>query len=286
MKIPFIKAEGAGNDFLITSEDLAPALQRVQAARALCHRHLGVGADGWYLVRVADHLRHQVPRHAGMVADAVIHLYNSDGSEAELSGNGTRCVVAWLASQFPGVEEFIVETGAGLRRLRVLERNDVWFRIGMQMGKPTVFPEETIELDGDAGISVKGNRVDPGNPQFAVEVADFAFPWKERGRLLEAHPAFPQRSNISFYRSAGPNRIEARFYERGAGATLSSGTGSTGALAAAVARGLLVLPAVVETEAGPLRFQEEEEGLVLEGTATLVAEGIFNWHESASNVAK
>ncbi len=272
MDIPFVKAEGAGNDFLITRADAAPATRQPDAARAICSRQMGVGADGWYLVALPG------AAAAGDV-DAEIHLYNSDGSEAELSGNGTRCVVAWLASLRPGQSHFRVRTGAGLRHLHLLEAKQFQYRIGMQMGQTQVSPEETIEIVADRALALAGHRVDPGNPQFAVEAPSLDFPWKEYGRLLEGHPTFPNRSNISFYRATGSHSIEARFYERGAGATLSSGTGSTGALAAALHRGLVSLPASVETEAGPLHFREDESGLVLEGSATLLAEGVFHWNQ-------
>lgn len=285
MRIPFLKAEGAGNDFLITPEEEAPATGRPELARAICHRNLGVGADGWYVVRRSPVSPTSESAETEGV-DAEIHLYNSDGSEAELSGNGTRCVVAWLASHSPGKTDFLVRTGAGLRHLHLVNASGKRFRIGMQMGNPSVFEEETIAIGDEPPLSVRGNRVDPGNPQFAVEVNDFRFPWKERGLQLESHPAFPQRSNISFYRVLSPQSIEARFYERGAGATLSSGTGSTGALAAAVAKGKVTLPAVVETEAGPLHFRRDAGGLILEGTATLLADGIYYWDDARIETAK
>lgn len=277
MRIPFVKAEGAGNDFLLTWETDAPAGDRAAIARAICQRHLGVGADGWYLVQPKPETlaEHGVVKDGGVAVDAAIHLYNSDGSEAELSGNGTRCVAAWLASQNPGQTEFVVRTGAGLRRLHLMEAAGTRFRLGMEMGSPIVSAKETLTLPD--GRVVSGNRVDPGNPQFAVAVDDFDFDWKELGAMLEGHAAFPQRSNISFYRKRDAHAVEARFYERGAGATLSSGTGSTGALAAALARGEVTLPAVVETEAGPLYFRQERDGLLLEGTATLIADGSFLW---------
>ncbi|MCU0226432.1 MAG: diaminopimelate epimerase [Bryobacterales bacterium] len=275
MRIPFVKAEGAGNDFLLTWEAEAPVEGRAEAARALCHRHLGVGADGWYLVRMKPQ---PLAGEGHLTVDAAIHLYNSDGSEAELSGNGTRCVAAWLASLHPGQAEFVLRTGAGLRRLFLLEAAGNRFRLGMEMGRPTVFAEETLMLPD--GGTVTGNRVDPGNPQFAVPVDSLDFDWKQLGAALEGHPAFPQRSNVSFYRAVDANTVEARFFERGAGATLSSGTGSTGALSAARARGLVSLPAAVRTQAGPLHFRDSQGGLVLEGAACLLAEGVFRWDSS------
>ncbi len=271
MPIPFIKAEGAGNDFLVTREADAPATGRAQAARAICDRHRGIGADGWYLVR---------PPGEGDAWDAAIHLYNSDGSEAELSGNGTRCVAAWLASQHPDVTEWRLRTGAGIRELKLREVKGQAYLFSMAMNRPTVFPEEELAIAGSDPVRVKGRRVDVGNPQFAVAVEDFDFPWKEWGAQLEQHPAFPKRSNISFYRGLSLHRVEARFFERGAGATLSSGTGATGVAAAAIARGIVRLPLTVETEAGPLEFHDEGGGgLRLDGWASLIGQGAFYWDE-------
>lgn len=270
MAIPFIKAQGAGNDFLITPEQNAPVRDRPAIARAICDRHRGVGADGWYLV--------SIPEEADEW-DAEIHLYNSDGSEAELSGNGTRCVAAWLASRSQGHDVFRVKTGAGLRRLRLLEQSETRFSFSMTMGQPEVFPEEELAIPGPVPVRVRGRRVDVGNPQFAVAVDDLDFPWKTRGAELEAHEAFPRRSNISFYRVRSNHHVEARFFERGAGATLSSGTGSTGVVASALAGGLVSLPVTVETEAGTLEFWDEGDGLTLNGGAELIAQGVFYWHE-------
>jgi diaminopimelate epimerase len=271
MAIHFLKAEGAGNDFLLTREDEAPKLDRSAIARAICDRNRGIGADGWYLVALAP---------AGADHDAAIHLYNSDGSEAELSGNGTRCAAAWLASQWPGKTEFRILTGAGLRTLTLRHVEDRSYTFSMTMGQPVVFPEEELAIPGPAPIRVRGRRIDVGNPQFAVRVDGLDFPWKERGSQLESHPAFPHRSNISFYRVLDRHRVEARFFERGAGATLSSGTGSTGVAAAALSQGMVDLPLTVITEAGPLEFRDEGNGLVLDGSARLIGEGTFYWSDA------
>lgn len=270
MPIPFVKAAGAGNDFLLSWEADAPPRGRASLARAICHRNLGIGADGWYLVQ---------PGGEGDAWDASIHLFNSDGSEAELSGNGTRCVAGWLASQWTGRTEFKLSTGAGMRTLTLREARGQQFLFSMTMGKPVVFPEEELAIPAPEPIHVKGRRIDVGNPQFAVRVDGFDFPWKERGMQLEAHAAFPRRSNISFYHALDRHRVEARFFERGAGATLSSGTGSTGVAAAALAEGLVDLPLTVETEAGPLEFRDEGGGLLLDGWTNLIGEGIFYWSE-------
>ncbi|MCL4781692.1 MAG: diaminopimelate epimerase [Bryobacterales bacterium] len=270
MSIPFVKAAGAGNDFLLTWEADAPVRGRAAVARAICDRNLGIGADGWYLVK---------PGAEGEPWDASIHLYNSDGSEAELSGNGTRCVAAWLASRSSECTELRLKTGAGLRTLTLRERKGLGYLFSMAMGKPVVFPEEELAISAADPIRVKGRRIDVGNPQFSVRVEDFHFPWKVLGAQLEAHDAFPRRSNISFYHCVGRHRVEARFFERGAGATLSSGTGATGVAAAVLAEGLGELPLTVETEAGPLVFHDDGGGLLLDGWASLIGEGTFYWSE-------
>lgn len=270
MPIPFIKAAGAGNDFLLTWEANVPPGGRASIARAICDRNRGIGADGWYLARRGGE---------GDPWEASIQLFNSDGSEAELSGNGTRCVAAWLASQWPERRELRLKTGAGIRTLTLREVEGRGYLFSMTMGKPEVFPEEELAIPASEPIRVKGRRVDVGNPQFAVLVDEFDFPWKERGAQLEAHAAFPRRSNISFYRALDRHRVEARFFERGAGATLSSGTGATGVAAAALAEGLADLPVTVETEAGELVFHDDGGGLLLDGWANLVGEGVFYWDE-------
>ncbi|MDZ7638550.1 MAG: diaminopimelate epimerase [Bryobacterales bacterium] len=271
MAILFVKAVGAGNDFLLSWAADVPPQNRSLLAKAICDRNHGIGADGWYVV---------TPGASEDQWDASIHLYNSDGSEAEISGNGTRAVAAWLASKWPGRTQFRMQTGAGLRMLTLLEVRGNEYLFSMTMGHPEVFPEEELAIAGPIPIRVKGRRVDVGNPQFAVRVDGLDFPWKERGAQLESHDAFPQRSNISFYRALDRHRVEARFFERGAGATLSSGTGSTGVVAASLAEGLVDLPVTVVTEAGDLEFRNEGAGLLLDGWAKLVGEGLFYWPQA------
>jgi diaminopimelate epimerase len=114
-----------------------------------------------------------------------------------------------------------------------------------------------------------------GNPQCVVFAADFDFDWRKMGAELERHPRFPNRTNVSFVRILDQHTLDVRFFERGAGETMSSGTGSTGAAAAALARGYVSSPINVLTPAGPLMLRTESEELYLEGPAEIVAEGEF-----------
>jgi len=258
MKIPFTKAHGARNDFLLTPREQVPAgADPVILARAICDRHTGVGADGWIVISASND------------ADAAIELWNSDGSTSALSGNGTRCAALYLMqSGLPG-NEVRIATGAGVKHLRLLERRDHIFTFEMNMGRAVV-EELHHDFEGrDATI------LDVGNPQCAVFVDDFDFDWRGMGALLERHPRFPNRTNVSFIRVEDRHALEVRFWERGAGETMSSGTGSTGAAAAAAARGLVDSPIEVRTPAGPLALRSEGGAMFLAGPAQIVASGDF-----------
>jgi diaminopimelate epimerase len=258
MIIPFAKAHGARNDFLLTWSTEAPLKDYSRIAVAICDRHSGIGADGWMLVR---------PPSAD--SDASIRLYNSDGSIAEISGNGTRCAAALLIAADYLEREVPISTGAGLKHLRLLSRENNRFTFEMNMGTPNVVELHHDFHDGDAVI------LDVGNPQCAFIVDGFSFDWAARGAEIERHAHFPNRTNVSFVRIVDRHTVDVRFFERGAGVTMSSGTGSTGAAAAARARGLVESPVTVLTPAGPLELRWEGETIYLVGPAEIVARGEF-----------
>ena len=263
MKIAFTKAHGAMNDFLLTwRKDVPDAGDYPAIAQAICHRHTGIGADGWMLV--------DEPKDAE--ADGAIELYNSDGSSAEISGNGTRCAAAFLIHHGCAGSEVRIRTGAGNKHLRLLARAGMHFEFEMNMGRADIVePQLSLPLAGGARDVVV---IRVGNPQCAVPVEDFAFDWRKVGAEIEAHPHFPHRTNVSFLRKIDDHTIDVRFYERGAGETMSSGTGSTGAAAAAIARGLVSSPVEVRTPAGPLHLRCEDV-IYLTGPADIIGVGSF-----------
>ena len=265
MRIPFTKAHGAGNDFLLTWLNEAPRENLSEAAQAICQRHTGIGADGWILICQ--------PPPGEKEYQGAIQLFNSDGSLAELSGNGTRCAAAFLVDVGLAWDTVRIRTGAGVKSLKLLERCGLSFLFEMNMGQPR-FPEGgtvTLELaNGPRSVTI----VDVGNPQCAVLVADFDFDWRSLGAEIERHPHFPKRTNVSFVRPVDPHTLEVRFYERGAGETLSSGTGSTGAAAAALHLGLVTSPVTVVTTAGRLELRSEGE-IYLVGPAQIIGGGEF-----------
>ena len=269
MKIPFTKAHGARNDFLLTwRHQISGELgDPVRFARAICDRHTGVGADGWILLSETA---------AG--TDAGIELWNSDGSRSEISGNGTRCAAALVVlegrTRGSTQERVTIGTGAGPKTLRVLRADGHSFFFEMNMG-PAVIEELESQLVPGCECVI----LNVGNPQCAVFTADFEFDWRSLGAQLERHPRFPNRTNVSFIRLIDDHNIDVRFFERGAGETMSSGTGSTGAAAAAMARGWVKSPVEVATPAGILEIGLENDEFLLSGPAEIIAGGEF-YYES------
>jgi diaminopimelate epimerase len=263
MSIPFTKAHGAGNDFLLSWVDQVPEVDLPSTARAICNRHTGIGADGWMLIR-AHSTGHS------------IRLFNADGSEAELSGNGTRSAAALLVESGLAAEDLVIATGAGPKHLRLLERKAHRFVFEMDMGAPK-FDEHEIRYAlplrrGPQEVTI----VDVGNPQCVVFVDAFPKDWEMLGAEIEGHAHFPKRTNVSFVRVADAHTIETRFYERGAGATLSSGTGSMGAAVAAILRQVAASPVTVRTAAGEsLGLRWDGDSAHLTGPAEIIGTGEY-----------
>jgi diaminopimelate epimerase len=265
VKIPFAKAHGARNDFLLTWRDHLPveAGDAATLARAICERHTGIGADGWILIG---------PGTEG--AHASIELWNSDGSGSEISGNGTRCAAALVVETGKATGEIRIATGAGIKTLRLLDRKGHHYSFEMNMGRAVVEESHSNLVPGRECVILN-----VGNPQCAIFARDFDFDWKTLGADLERNTRFPNRTNVSFIRVVDEHTLDVRFFERGAGETMSSGTGSTGAVAAALARGLVRSPVNVLTPAGPLKLSSKDHDLYLEGPAEIIAEGEFYYGE-------
>jgi diaminopimelate epimerase len=255
--IPFVKASACGNDFLIVEGMHAPADLAV-TSRQLCDRHNGVGADGveWLF-----------PDNE---ADVRARLFNADGSEAEISGNGTRCVAAYYAEEHKR-ERLSVRTGAGIKQTRLIERGEHEYQFEIGMGEPQVGDEFPIKL---AFGEVRGVPVSMGNPHFVVFVKQFAPGWQGEAAEIGRHHDFKHGINVELVRVVGRQQIETRFYERGVGETQSSGTGSCAAAVASVFAKKCESPVTVRTPGGPQMVRWEQE-VFLTGPARLVCRGEF-----------
>src|SRR5215469_16393169 len=207
--ISFVKAHACGNDFLILEEEVARR-QHAALARKLCSRNTSIGADGIeFLERKAN-------------GELFLRLFNADGSEAELSGNGTRCVAAWLASS-EGMDDVVLGTHGGPRRCHVVEDADPVYLIESEMGVPRVI-ERTIVVDGVG--EVPGAMVNVGNPHFVlfVESDDFSahgLRWQELGARISTSPLFPHGTNVEFVRVQSKSEIAFRIFEGGDSAARS-----------------------------------------------------------------
>lgn len=200
-------------------------------------------------------------------------LFNSDGSEPEISGNGTRCAAAFALSK--GIvtgPEIAIETAAGRKMLRLIRQQQNRYVFEMNMGQPVL--EELHATMHLAGKDYDATLLNVGNPQCAIFVDALPADWRDAAREAESHNRFPNRSNVSFVRVVNPHTIEALFYERGAGETRSSGTGSTGAGSAAILRKAVESPVEILTPAGSMTLRWSDS-VYLTGPAELIGEGRF-----------
>ncbi len=258
--IPFVKAGACGNDFLLIEGMHAPA-DIAAFSRRICDRHRGAGADGVeWLFPATD-------------ADIRARLFNADGSEAEISGNGTRCVAAWLAAERgrKKLDKIVVRTGAGLKSCTLLRREGPVFEFEMAMGEPQVGDEFSIKL---AFGETAGVPVSMGNPHFVVFVDEFSAGWQAEAAEIGRHHDFKYGINVELVRVVNQHLIEARIFERGVGETLSSGTGSCAAAVAAIAATRAESPVEVRTPGGIQTVGWYKE-VFLNGPAQLICRGEF-----------
>jgi diaminopimelate epimerase len=268
------KAHGLGNDFLLVAEADAPA-EIAPWARRLCDRHIGMGADGVLL-------------HA-LAPDGVrMRLINADGGEAEISGNGLRCLAGYMVWTGARPTRHVVHTGAGPRPVEVATVGKGRYRITTDLGEAIL--ESTripVALDPPAprvvdhplrveGETVRVTATSLGNPHCAVFLdapAKDALLYR-LGPLLERHSFFPQRTNVEFVSSPSRSELRVRFWERGVGYTRASGTGSASAAVAAIVRGVVDRRLRVVCDGGTLDVEWPEGGHVRQvGEVEIVFEG-------------
>jgi diaminopimelate epimerase len=270
--IPFTKASACGNDFLIVAgADQYRDLNSL--TRRLCDRHNGVGADGveWLFPDTE--------------ADTRARLINADGSNAEISGNGTRCVAAEICSR-TGKREIVTRTGAGLKTCHLVAKRPPTFDFEIEMGSATVEGQVAIKTES---LDVVGTKVSMGNPHFVVFVDHFQQDWQMQAAMIQAakiqtakiqpanhqsEPHFPQGTNVEYVSVRGPHDIEIRLFERGVGETMSSGTGSCASAVAAIDSQRVTSPVTV-TAPGGVQTVRWENQVYLLGPATLICRGEY-----------
>lgn len=254
-----VKAQALGNDFLLLAEHSAPpAGETADLARQLCDRHHGIGADG--LIVFSDG-----PRGARM------RLVNADGSHSELSGNGVRCLAAWLA-RVRGLgsgESLEIETDAGTKMLQLLGREGRRLIFRAHMGQPEEIQRRTVAV---AGMPVEAVTLRVGNPQCVVLGDVSVERLHDVAAKLAVHPAFPEGTNVELAAVEAPARVRILIWERGVGPTEASGTGACAAAVAAIAFGGAARDVEVIAPGGAQRVEWQEDGLFLTGWAEVVFE--------------
>lgn len=258
--IPFVKANACGNDFLLIDlANLSHGANLAELSRRICDRHLGVGADGveW------------MSPHAS--ADVEIRLINADGSEAEISGNGTRCVAAYICAT-RGKEEIKIQTGAGLKTCVLVSRKESEYEFEAEMGQAEV--GKPVEVRISAG-TVTGIPVSLGNPHYVVFVPEFAPEWQLRAAEIQRSSKFQHGVNIEMVVAENKNNVAVRFFERGVGETQSSGTGSCASAVAAITTDRAASPVCVHAVGGMQTVRLEQGRVFLRGPAQLVCRGEF-----------
>jgi diaminopimelate epimerase len=276
----FIKFHGFGNDYIVFEEERLGGVESLnEFARRICDRHYGAGADGIAVVGRAQERE----------ADFLVRIFNADGSEAGLSGNGTRSAAAYLYYQGLWSREELrlaTRTGVKLYRLReTLERGHYWFEA--ELGQPLfesaavpILTDEPLACVVDYPLEVEGETLrvtalSMGNPNCCVFVDDFdQLDWRRVGRILESHRQFPERTNVVFVRVRDRSRIELRIWERGVGETLSSGTCACAAVLASIINNRTERRAGVLMPGGRIDVRWRDDGeVVMTGRADVVYGG-------------
>jgi len=278
----FSKLEGLGNDFLVVGSEATPEKNFSGLARKICDRHYGIGADGLLIYSKED------PARGG--ADFNMRIFNADGGEAEISGNGLRCLGAHLFAERLAENSVVrIATLAGLKALRLTESAppEYWFEVDMgepilevsQIAfKPSLAPASLIGFDLFVGGETHSVTVSSmGNPHCSLFVNQFSdVDWEHLGNQIESHLFFPNGTNVEFIRVRSRNEIEVRFWERGVGKTFSSGTGSCAAMVASVLNGRTDRKVKIQTLGGSLEIEwRDDNRLQLKGPARWICSGEY-----------
>ena len=257
----FTKMQGLGNDYLYVYGDVPENIAAI--SQKLSDRHFGAGSDGMIYISPSDR------------SDFKMRIFNADGSEAKMCGNGIRCVGKFVYDKgYTDKTHLSVETLSGVKTLDLQIRSGKVKSVTVDMGKVTVGEEKEIAVGGQ---TVCGIPISVGNPHFVVFVPDAqTAPLQTVGPLIEKHPSFPEGVNAEFVQATGNNQLRMRVWERGSGVTMACGTGACAASAAAVHKGLCrhSVPISVQLDGGTLEIQVDPAGFVrMTGPAEMVYEG-------------
>lgn len=280
----FTKMQGCGNDYVYVNGFEEVVLDKSKKAIEVSDRHFGIGSDGLIFINPSN------------VADCEMEMYNSDGTRAEMCGNGVRCVAKFAYDKKLVNKKVIsVETLAGIKTIELTINKEGQVTGGtVNMGKPILEPslvpcdvDKFEEVKGQYvleaplvvdGVTYKVSAVSMGNPHAIIHIDQSVkeFPLEEIGPKFETHPAFPNRTNTEFVRVLDRKTIEMRVWERGAGETLACGTGACAVAVSSIINGYVDNEVTIKLLGGDLHIKwsgNEEDPVYMEGAATNVFEG-------------
>ena len=261
-KIPFTKMHGCGNDYIYINVSQHPIDDPVRAAVCWSDRHKGIGSDGLVLIDKSP-----IPE-----ADFSMRIFNADGSEAMMCGNASRCIGKYLYERgLTDKEEIKLLTRSGIKTLKLHINDGKVHSVTVDMLEP-VFKDET-QFTGSCGM-IKGTFVSMGNPHYVI-FTDDVNQVGEKGRVLEFHPAFPQRCNIEFARIEPNGSIRTRVWERGSGITMACGTGACATAVAAAYTGRASRQSQIVMDGGSLQIEwcQSDNHVYMTGPAEFVFDG-------------
>lgn len=277
--ISFTKMHGTGNDYVVIDGRKLKAVNYGKIARAMSDRHYGIGSDGILLLL------------ASRSADFRMRMFNPDGSEAEMCGNGIRCFAKYLYdNRITAKKQLRIETAAGMKKLELLVKNKTVAGIIVNMGEPILL-RERIPMIGHPGMVIgetlpmpDGSRftitaVSMGNPHAVIFVEDIEkFPIDKYGPLVENHSLFPNRTNVEFVKVISTAEVIQRTWERGTGETLSCGTGASAVTVACVLNKLTERKIRIHLMGGDLKteWRESDNSVYLAGPAVEVFKGTWD----------
>ena len=275
--IKFTKMQGLGNDYVYMDAIHQKIENESSLAQFVSNRHFGIGSDGLILICKSD------------VADFKMRMFNSDGSEAEMCGNGIRCVGKFVYDKgLTDKTTVTVETLAGIKTLKLNTKAGKVETVKVDMGEPILNPKEIPVISDEEpvknlmleaeGRKFKFTCVSMGNPHAITEVEDTdKFDVEKYGKVLEVNKAFPNKTNVEFIQIVDKNHVKMRVWERGAGETLACGTGACATAVACYLNGKTDRNVEVELLGGKLyiEWNEENNHIYMTGPAVIVFEGVL-----------
>lgn len=279
IQIEFDKMQGLGNDYvyLICMDTLPENMP--QLARDISDRHFGVGGDGMVVITSSD------------ISDFRMIMFNSDGSEAQMCGNASRCIARLVYEKgLIQKRQFTLETLAGIKKLTLNFNGENIENVSVNMGKPILEESEIPVVSAPENKTVPVHHIETGGENLEVHCVGMGNPhgviymdvsedfFQNYGSLLEHHEIWPEKANIEFVKVIDPHNIEMRVWERGTGETLACGTGACASAVASILTGRTENDVTVRMKGGELNIRLDENGdIIMTGDAEHVAYGIYYW---------